>query len=170
MEASRKPLVTIGDKGVLTAQDTLGQSVVSITSTDKQMLTLSIQVKPIHYMLLNPRPNWSPETPINVIPLGSEFDLVTSYHDDQGAEFTAADPEVVLRNTRWELVKVHAGSNNATMLIETRKSGTGVLEASASKLRQLVDYIILHVDNVRSPSVEVSRKKKLDFTLLSSMF
>lgn len=144
------------DKGVLKSGEALGQAVVAIAATDgvgglKQSLTLIVQVKPIRYLLLNPRTSWTVDGSVEAVPSGSEFELVASYHDDLGAEFTAAAPELAWRSTRSELARVRNGPDNSTVVIATERSGSAVMKARAIGLDRIVDYLVLRIDNARTP-------------------
>lgn len=143
------------DEGVLKSGDILGQAAVVITAIDnvgpKQSLTLIVQVKPIRYVLLNPRTSWTVDGSVAAVPSGSEFELVASYHDDLGAEFTAAAPGLVWRSTRAELTRVRNGPDNSTVVVSAEKSGSAVMRARAIGLDRIVDYVVLRIDNARTP-------------------
>lgn len=105
-------------------------------------------------------------TPVNVIPLGTEFELRVSYHDDTGAEFIAGSTELRLRATRADLASIRPGVENSSFFVSTRKSGSAVIKVWTDCLHKTSDYIKLHINNVVTP-VQVSYfyefKKKIAY-------
>ncbi|KRT81282.1 hypothetical protein AMK59_6258, partial [Oryctes borbonicus] len=154
------PLVTITEEGVLKSHGILGYSMVLVIAYDdyglKQTLSLIVEVKPIHYMILNVEAKWMirSDFPTDVVPLGAEFELRATYHDDTGHEFTAGTAQLHVRTSRFDLTKVKQGRNNSTLLVSIKKPGDTVLKVWADGVKKTADYIKIHVGQIVTPTVD----------------
>ncbi|GJQ66575.1 hypothetical protein Trydic_g4553 [Trypoxylus dichotomus] len=154
------PLVTITEDGILKSRGILGYSMVLVVAYDnhglKQTLSLIVEVKPIYYMILNVMANWMirSDFPTDVVPLGAEFELRATYHDDTGHEFTAGTAQLHVRTSRFDLTKVKQGKNNSTLIISVKKPGDTVLKVWADGVKKTADYIKLHVGQIVTPTVD----------------
>lgn len=152
-------VVSISETGKLESHGNLGYSMILISATDefglKQTLSTVVEIKPIHYMLMRINSKWQvpPPGPVMVIPLGAEFELRASYHDNTGVAFTAGTTELKLRTSRFDLVKVKLGSDNSSVTVSTKKPGTTIIKIWADGIRKTADYVKLHVEQVIEPQV-----------------
>lgn len=119
------------------------------------LIIVLFKVKPIHYMVVNVFANWrvSEPSPINIVPLGTEFELRATYHDNTGAQFIAGNKGLKLRSNRFELIRVRPGLDNSSVLISLKKPGYTLLKIWADGYQKTVEYIKLHVGQIFSPVV-----------------
>lgn len=106
-------------------------------------------------MVLNVVANWmiQADVPSDVLPLGTEFKLRATYHDNTGHEFTAGTAQLHVRTSRFDLTRVKQGKNNSTIIVSIRKPGDTVLKVWADGIRKTADYIKLHVKQTVTPLV-----------------
>lgn len=106
-------------------------------------------------MLLNVVANWmiASDDPSDVVPLGAEFQLRATYHDNTGQEFTAGTAQLHVRTSRFDLTRVRQGKDNSTLIVSMKKPGDTVLKVWADGLKKTADYIKLHVKQTVTPSV-----------------
>lgn len=155
-----KPIVTITETGELKSHATIGYSMVLIIAYDehglKQTLSLIVEVKPIHYMLVSPVTNWliQSDGPSDVIPLGVEFELHATYHDNTGHQFTSGTAQLHVRTSRFDLARVKLGRDNSTLTVSIKKPGDTVLKVWADGVRKTADYVKLHVKQTVTPTID----------------
>lgn len=113
------------------------------------------QVKPIHYMILSVVSNWLVQSAAQVtsVPLGTEFELRATYHDNTGNIFTAASAALKVRNNRMDLAWVKQGADNNSLIVLTKKPGNTVLKVWADGTQKTVDYVKLNVRQAIVPVV-----------------
>lgn len=99
----------------------------------KQVLSIVVQVKTIHYMNLNVRANWRIHTnsALRTVPLGVVFTLQATFHDNIGNTFHAGPKELKVRSNRCDLLRFTEGNEDATVWIHTKKSGSTLIKAWA---------------------------------------
>lgn len=159
MSSVQQPVVTVTKTGFLETHGTFGTAMVIVTAVDeyglKQTLNLIIDVKPIHYLMLNVRAVWlvQAEEVLNVIPLGVEFEVKTTYHDNTGEEFLSGTVELKIRSSRFDLVRVKS-EENTTMVFSARKPGNAVMKVWAQKEQRNTDFIKMHIEQTVTPFVE----------------
>nr|XP_022913052.1 nuclear pore membrane glycoprotein 210 isoform X1 [Onthophagus taurus] len=152
-------IVTVTSQGMLKSEDQLGYAMVLITSIDnhglKQTLSLIVEVKPIVFMRLSVIADWTMQTSEfnNIVPLGTEFQLRATYHDNTGNGFSAGTAKLRIRNSRPDLTTVKLGGDNATLLVSIVKPGITILKVSAEGIQKSADYIKLHVGQAIVPRV-----------------
>ncbi|KAJ8960331.1 hypothetical protein NQ318_004065 [Aromia moschata] len=109
---SSDTIVTVNSEGLLQSHGILGDALLIVIATDdqglKQRLSIAVQVKPIHYMSLNVIANWRihSDTPLRTIPLGTEFVLKASFHDNVGNKFHAGPQSLKVKTSRCDLIKM----------------------------------------------------------------
>ncbi|CAG9763709.1 unnamed protein product [Ceutorhynchus assimilis] len=153
-------IVTLTSSGLLKSFGRLGHVMLIVTSTDinglKQRLNIVVEVKPIHYMSLNIKASWriSFNNPIAILPLGTEFLLVATYHDNVGNVFHAGPTELKLRTSRLDLIKVTRFPENGSLWISTKKEGHTMLKVWADGIQKTTDYVKLHVEQSVKPVLD----------------
>lgn len=134
---SSETIITISRTGFLKSYGVLGHALIMIIATDeqgqKQSLSIVVEVKTIHYMNLNVLANWRihSDSPLRTLPLGTEFQLRATYHDNLGNKFHAGPKELKVRPSRCDLVKVVESSDDASVWIYTKKPGNTMLKGWA---------------------------------------
>ncbi|XP_050315586.1 nuclear pore membrane glycoprotein 210 [Anthonomus grandis grandis] len=153
-------IVTLTASGLLTSYGVLGHALLIITSVDanglKQRINLVVEVKPIQYMSLNIHAAWriSFNHPIATLPLGTDFMLVASYHDNVGNRFHAGPTDLKVRTSRCDLIKVTSFPENGTIWISTRKEGHTMLKVWADGIQKTTDYVKVHVEQSVKPILD----------------
>lgn len=106
-------------------------------------------------MLLNVIANWKVEVPpqLETLPLGTEFQLHVTYHDNTGAQFTAGTAELGIRSSRFDLAKIRAGVDNSTVFVALKKPGSTMIKVWADGYHKTADYVKLRVGPSLTPSV-----------------
>lgn len=109
-------------------------------------------------MMLNVVSNWivtskHPNEVMNIVPLGTEFKLVTSFHDNTGREFTAGAVLIKIRSSRFDLVKVRHGNDNTTFSLSIRRPGHTVIKAWSDSSQKAADYVKVHAEQTIIPIV-----------------
>lgn len=157
------PVATVSDTGVLQSYGTVGHTMVILSATDdyglRQTLYVIVEVKPIHYMMLNVHANWRVScgtacTETTTIPVGTEFSLVSTYYDNSGREFTTGSIELRVRGSRFDLVRIRPGNDNSTFTVAIRKPGHTVIKSWAESDRKTADYVKLHTNQSITPLVD----------------
>ncbi|KAF5274371.1 hypothetical protein FQA39_LY07251 [Lamprigera yunnana] len=156
-----KQRLTVSNSGLVETYGTLGIGLIVIKAVDKydlkQMINVVIEIKPVHYMLLNVVTKWrvNAPVPIGVIPVGVEFLLQAMYYDNSGVKFTAANLKLKILGTRMDLIKIRPGSENSSVLVAIKKSGDTILQGFTNGIYRNSDFIKLHAASVLAPSKEV---------------
>ncbi|XP_970065.4 nuclear pore membrane glycoprotein 210 [Tribolium castaneum] len=160
MNSTPVATITVTETGYLQSFGTVGFAQLLITATDelglKQTLTYVVEVKPVHYMLLTVKANWRIhlDSSLQVIPLGTEFDLVANFYDIIGNKFNAGPRQVKVRANRLDLVKIKQYTSNATMTVATKKPGHTVIKAWTDGVDNTADYVKIHSKEVVKPVVD----------------
>ncbi|KAK4884343.1 hypothetical protein RN001_000614 [Aquatica leii] len=153
-----KHRLTISNSGLVHSYGIFGLAHVIIKAVDKfnlkQMINVIIEVKPVHYMLLNAVANWrvNAALPVEALPLGTEFQIQATYYDNSGTQFAAANLKLSTRSTRHDLVHIRPGLDNTSILVSTKKSGDTILRGFTSGVYKNSDFIKLRVDSILTPS------------------
>lgn len=110
-------------------------------------------------MLLNVLSDWQvlSEHSVISVPLGTEFQLKATFHDNIGNSFTSTSTSVLkVRSSRMDLVRIRPGVDNTTLVVATKKAGFAVLKVWSDDVAKTVDYVKLNVQQSATPVV-VSR-------------
>ncbi|KAL1512846.1 hypothetical protein ABEB36_002363 [Hypothenemus hampei] len=157
---SANRIVNLSPSGLLESFGILGHALLIVTSTDinglKQRLNIVVEVKTIQYMSLNIQAYWriSFNNPVTTVPLGTEFQLVASYHDNIGNVFQAGPTDLKVRTSRCDLIKVTSFPENGTILVNTKKEGHTMLKVWADGIQKTADYVKIHVEQSAKPSLD----------------
>lgn len=110
-------------------------------------------------MLLNVITDWQvlSDQPIVTIPLGTEFQLKATFHDNIGNIFTSTSTAMLkIRTSRMDLVRIRPGVDNTTLIVSTKKSGFTVLKVWADEISKTADYVKLNVQQATVPVVVIN--------------
>ncbi|KAJ8925773.1 hypothetical protein NQ315_009621 [Exocentrus adspersus] len=155
-----KVIISISPTGLLKSYGTFGHALIMIVATDdlglKQRLSIVVEVKAVHYMNLNVLANWRihSDSPLRTIPLGTEFQLRATFHDNLGNRFHAGPKDLKVRPSRCDLIKVVESSDNASVWIYTKKAGNTMLKGWADGVQKTADYVKLKVEQSVRPMLE----------------
>ncbi|KAH1015131.1 hypothetical protein HUJ05_012909 [Dendroctonus ponderosae] len=158
--SSADRIVTLSSTGLLQSFGILGHALLIIISTDanglKQRLNIVVEVKPIQYMSLNIQAHWriSFNNPIAIVPLGTDFLLVASYHDNIGNVFHAGPTDLKVRTSRCDLIKIISFPENGTLWVSTKKEGHTMLKVWADGIQKTSDYVKIHVEQSVKPVLD----------------
>lgn len=122
-------------------------------------------MKTIHYVLLRPEIKWYAHSALHTIPLGVEFELKATYHDDTGSQFSSGNVVLKLLSTRFDLVRLRAGADNSTFIITTKNVGHSVLKAYVVGAANTVAFIKLHIESVVLPNIVSNLRELLNFEI-----
>ncbi|XP_011169055.1 nuclear pore membrane glycoprotein 210 [Solenopsis invicta] len=110
--------VTVEKNGIVRSGENYGQTIISITNTEaynlKQSLTVVVEVKPIHYMMLSLKSKLRIRNgeELNMLPKGMELNYDIEYYDNVGNRFHAAETNVKAMLNRADLASFAAGAGN----------------------------------------------------------
>lgn len=130
-------IVTVSPTGLLKSYGVLGHVLLLITATDemglKQVLSIVVEIKTVHYMNLNIKADWrmNSNNVLRTVPLGVVFRLVATFHDNIGNTFDAGPKELKVRSNRCDLIQIKESNEDATVWIHTKKSGSTAIKAWA---------------------------------------
>lgn len=84
-------------------------------------------------MNLNVRGNWRihSNTMFRTVPLGVEFELYATYHDNVGNLFHAGPKNLKVRSNRCDLIQVKESNQDASVWIHVKKPGSTLIKAWA---------------------------------------
>ncbi|XP_018333605.1 nuclear pore membrane glycoprotein 210 isoform X2 [Agrilus planipennis] len=160
LDGASKTIIKVSSSGVIESFGNTGIAMVVIEATDQeyltQQMTLVVEVKSIHYMMLKADAKWKVKHSkmLSSIPLGSEFILRTHYYDSTGSKFTCGNLQLHVRNSRLDFVKVSPTCCNDSMLVSTRRKGNSVVKVWGEGYRRTADYIKLNVKQAITPTLD----------------
>lgn len=88
---------------------------------------------------------------INVVPLGSQFQLIASYHDNTGAQFSAAQCDLFARTSRLDLLDVKRNADNTSFTANSINDGPTVLKVWAENCFKTADYVQIYTGQITKP-------------------
>lgn len=150
--------VTVDKSGIVRSGENIGQTVISVTNTEayslKQSLTVVVDVKPIHYMMLSLKSKLRIRSgeELNMLPKGMELDFVVDYYDNVGNKFHAAETTVKTMLNRADLASFTTNSNN---IITAKFLENGELVVKAFNERYpntMFDYIYMMIGDIVFPT------------------
>lgn len=171
-------IITVSSEGVVKSYRNLGTAVILIRVTEDfsvvQEMSVTVNVKPVTYMMLNALPVFQPATEpkannnnnglVNFLPRGLSLAMEVSFHDETGLRFDAVDlvqQKMTHRPSRFDtnLVKAEKDANHslhADLLLD----GYTVLRSSVlanyegGSRTVLDDFVVLDVQKAIAPVVE----------------
>lgn len=150
--------VTVEKNGIVRSGENYGQTIVSVTNTEaynlKQSLTVVVEVKPIHYMMLSLKSKLRIRNgeELNMLPKGMELDYVVEYYDNVGNRFHAAETNVKAMLNRADLASFAAGADN---VITARFLENGELVVKTFNEKHpngMFDYVHMMIGDIVFPT------------------
>uniref|UniRef100_A0A1B0CW60 BIG2 domain-containing protein n=1 Tax=Lutzomyia longipalpis TaxID=7200 RepID=A0A1B0CW60_LUTLO len=155
VDTSQRNFVTVSSSGIVKSSENSGLSLV-VATADDQSLSIPIEVKPIHYILVTLHPvNLKLRSMVTKIPQGLNVRLKVSLHDNLGNEFSHnldTATNIQWRLAQRDVVNVHAGDNFTVDLALTRETSNmlaiGLKDLQGIKYSH--DYIKLAVQQSKT--------------------
>ncbi|KAI4492422.1 hypothetical protein M0804_002213 [Polistes exclamans] len=144
--------------GVIKSGDQFGRTIISITNVEmynvKQVLTIVVDVKPIHYMMLSLHSKLRIRSgeELNMLPKGMELDYIVEYYDNVGIKFHAAETNIKTTLNRVDLATfiINPGNLITTKFIE---NGELVVKVFNDKYHQgMFDYVYMRLGDIVFPT------------------
>lgn len=158
-------ILSLSNNGLLTTHTSTGRAAVVVSSIDdtnvRQSLGLSVEVKPVHYIMTNVKSALliTPGVSAKALPKGLELQLEVTYHDNTGSVFAATRTDISVRASRADLVQMRRPSetdqilSNSTFYSSLIHSGDTVLKISDHTTpSHASDYIKLPIEEFIYPS------------------
>ncbi|CAL7946385.1 unnamed protein product [Xylocopa violacea] len=150
--------VTIDKNGIIRAGENFGKIVISITNTEaynlKQSITVIVEIKPIHYMMLslNSILRIRNGEELNMLPKGMELDYVIEYYDNVGTKFHAAEVDTKTVLNRADLASFVKSSENV-VTAKFVENGDLVVKAYNEKYpNAMFDYVHMMIGDIVFPT------------------
>lgn len=104
-------------------------------------------------MMLNLKANFriSSKSPIAILPQGSTFELVVTYHDNTGSQFASGSADLRIRTSRFDLSTITMGSGNTSIVVANKKAGLTMLKAWSDGATKTADYVAFNVAQTVTP-------------------
>ncbi len=148
-------IISLSKSGKISAKNLLGTSIILVKTIEEnaivQEMSIVVQVKPISYLMLNPKPVMNLLKPVLSWPLGLKLPLEVSYHDEAGVAFDSVhDPDHVLstRPNRFDTNLVRNANNSLS--IQLIQEGMTVLKTSLGP--SLSDFLVFDVASGIKPN------------------
>ncbi|KAK7069963.1 hypothetical protein SK128_003833 [Halocaridina rubra] len=151
------PIVTVSPDGTVRSGSTTGQSTVVVKVKESfgvsQYLTILCEVKKVKYIQTEVEKFMSISSgeSITRVPVGANFHLQLSYHDDRGRIFHATSVKPKYRVSRHDLINIHYGSINNTVSVKVQGSGQSVLHIWDEHDEQVYDYLWVNSGSAVTP-------------------
>ncbi|XP_015122666.1 nuclear pore membrane glycoprotein 210 [Diachasma alloeum] len=153
--------VTVDKTGVIKSGESLGRTVISITSVEaynlKQSLTIMVDVKPIHYMMfsLSSKVQIRSGEELNILPKGMELNYVVEYFDAIGNKFHAAETRLRTMSNRGDLLSFTPTGKNEVS-VKFHETGELVAKIYNEKYpNAMFDYVHMMIGDIIFPSKTV---------------
>ncbi|XP_003400496.3 nuclear pore membrane glycoprotein 210 [Bombus terrestris] len=150
--------VTIDKNGIIKAGESIGKIVISITNTEaynlKQSITVIVEVKPIHYMMLSLKSILRIRSgeELNMLPKGMELDYILEYYDNIGTKFHAAEVDAKTILNRVDLASFTKGSENV-VTAKFIENGDLVVKAYNERYpNAMFDYVHMMIGDIVFPT------------------
>ncbi|KAK2582107.1 hypothetical protein KPH14_004479 [Odynerus spinipes] len=146
------------DNGVIKTGNQFGRTIISITNTEtynvKQTLTVIVDVKPIHYMMLSLHSKLRIRSgeELNMLPKGMELDYIVEYYDNVGMKFHAAETNIKTTLNRVDLATFTTNPGN---LLTTKFIENGELVAKVYSDKHphgMFDYVHMRLGDIVFPT------------------
>ncbi|XP_053988309.1 nuclear pore membrane glycoprotein 210 [Hylaeus volcanicus] len=150
--------VTIDKNGIIKAGENLGKIVISITNTEaynmKQSITVIVEVKPIHYMMISLKSILRIRNgeELNMLPKGMELDYALEYYDNVGTKFHAAEINANTMLNRADLASFTISAENA-VTAKFIENGDLVVKAYNERYPNgMFDYVHMMIGDIVFPT------------------
>lgn len=150
--------VTIDKQGVVKAGEHLGRIVISITNTEaynlKQSLTVIVEVKPIHYMMLSLKSILRIRNgeELNMLPKGMELDYALEYYDNVGTKFHAAEVNAKTMLNRADLASLTLSAENVVTAKYIENGDLVVKVYNQRYPNGMFDYVHMMIGDIVFPT------------------
>ncbi|XP_050451905.1 nuclear pore membrane glycoprotein 210 [Cataglyphis hispanica] len=150
--------VTVDKNGITRAGENLGRdTIVTITNTEaynlRQSLTVLVEVKPIHYMMLSLKSKLRIRNgeELNMLPKGMKLEYVVEYYDNVGNRFHAAEANVKATLNRADLASFTSG--DSIVAAKFLENGELVVKVFNEKYPNVMfDYVHMMIGDVVFPT------------------
>ncbi|TGZ53948.1 nuclear pore membrane glycoprotein 210 [Temnothorax longispinosus] len=150
--------VTVEKNGIVRSGENYGQTIISVTNTEaynlRQSLTVVVEVKPIHYMMLSLKSKLRIRNgeELNMLPKGMELDYIVEYYDNVGNKFHAAETNVKAMLNRADLASFTAGAGNV-ITARFLENGELVIKTFNEKHPNgMFDYVHMMIGDIIFPT------------------
>lgn len=137
----------------------VGRAHVSITSTEDfdvtQSLDVPIEVKRVNYIMINIETNINSKdsSQMSVLPSGMNLKLITTYHDEKGAQFKAVNSDLKFLTSHQNKISMTPGDQKHIMEVSLFESGEVILKVWDDGVYHFKeDYIKFHVEHLIYPN------------------
>ncbi|XP_050442398.1 nuclear pore membrane glycoprotein 210-like [Adelges cooleyi] len=154
------PTISIDDTtGTIRTSNSLGRANIFITSTEDfnivQSLDVPIEVKRVHYIMLNLETTISSKEPseMSMIPSGMNMKLVVTYHDDKGTPFKEINSNIRYSTNHQNQISMTPGNLKNSMQVSLFESGEVILKIWDDGVQHFKeDYIKFNVEHLIYPN------------------
>ncbi|XP_012259706.2 nuclear pore membrane glycoprotein 210 [Athalia rosae] len=149
--------VTVNKNGIVKSGDMIGRTMLIVTSAEayglKQVLTVVVEVKPIHYMMLELKSEIKVKAgeELSALPRGMELDYVVGYYDNVGLKFNAAQTKISVSSNRADLASFSTDSENV-ITAKFLRDGNMVIKIYDNKYPNgMFDYVNMVIGEILYP-------------------
>ena len=150
--------VTIDKMGVVKSGDNFGRTIILVSNVEsynlKQTVTIIVDVKPIHYMMLSLNSNIRIRSgeELNMLPKGMELNYIVEYFDSVGNKFHATNAKFNIAASRTDLVTFAGGSENV-IAAKFHEDGELVAKIYNDKYPNgIFDYVHMTIGDIIFPT------------------
>uniref|UniRef100_A0A2S2NUW2 Nuclear pore membrane glycoprotein n=2 Tax=Schizaphis graminum TaxID=13262 RepID=A0A2S2NUW2_SCHGA len=147
------------NSGNVKTTNEVGRAHVFITSTEDfditQSLDVPIEVKHVNYIMINIETNINSKdsSQMSVLPSGMNLKLITSYHDEKGAQFKAVNSDLKFLTSHQNKISMTPGDQKHIMEVSLFESGEVILKVWDDGVYHFKeDYIKFHVEHLIYPN------------------
>ncbi|RUS71401.1 hypothetical protein EGW08_020832, partial [Elysia chlorotica] len=157
-QAVDNPVVRLLDNGQLRSGPIPGTAVLHIVAVEEfglnQTLVILVKVKPVSYIMINSHSTVlsGSSDHLTTVPIGASLQFQVSFHDDVGGEFYTSNTELGIRCSRYDLLHVSKGVDNATLVVRAAEIGNTVLKVWDKQKPSMSDYVNIPVGYAISPA------------------
>lgn len=154
-----KSTVTVDKSGVVRSGENLGrETIITVTNTEayslRQSLTVLVEVKPIHYMMLSLKSKLRIRNgeELNMLPKGMKLEYIVEYYDNVGNRFHAAEVNVKATLNRADLASFATLSDNI-ITAKFLENGELIVKVFNEKYPNgMFDYVHMMIGDVVFPT------------------
>ncbi|XP_072752648.1 nuclear pore membrane glycoprotein 210 [Anoplolepis gracilipes] len=158
---TRRSSVTVDKNGIVRSGENFGRdTIVTVTNTEayslRQSLTVLVEVKPIHYMMLSLKSKLRIRNgeELNMLPKGMKLEYIVEYYDNVGNKFHAANANVKATLNRADLASfVTSDANDNVVTAKFLENGELVVKVFNEKYPNgMFDYVHMMIGDVVFPT------------------
>lgn len=158
--ATARSTVTVDRNGIVRSGEILGRdTIVTVTNTEayslRQSLTVLVEVKPIHYMMLSFKSKLRIRhgEELNMLPKGMKLEYIVEYYDNVGNRFHAAEASVKATLNRADLASFVTSSSDNIITAKFLENGELVVKVFNEKYPNgMFDYVYMMIGDVVFPT------------------